>query len=372
MKLFHISDLHLGKRVSEFSLLEDQAYILEQILSLVDREKPHAVLVAGDVYDKAVPGVEAVRLWDYFLWQLATRGVPTLIISGNHDSPERMAFGERIMCKGGVYLAPVFDGTLSPITLTDEHGDVDFYLLPFVKPVHVRQCFPDAEIATYTDAIRHVVSQIPLRTTCRNVLLAHQFVAGALSCDSEDIVIGGLDHVDVSVFDPFDYVALGHLHSPQGVGCDALRYCGSPLKYSFSESEQTKSVTCIQLAQKGEAAIQLLPLTPLREMRTLRASFQDITATPSEDYVHVVLTDEDAIPDAASRLRAFFPNLAKLSYDNARTRTQAAVFLPRQVARQSPLTLFCEFYEAQNGRPPSPQQAHYLTQLVQQIWEGGL
>ena len=237
MKLIHLSDLHLGKRVNEFSMLEDQQYILTEILHIIDEEQPDGVLIAGDVYDKTVPSAEAVALLDDFLVRLAKRDLQIFLISGNHDSPERMAFGGRLMEGSGVHLAPVYDGRVRPIPMTDAYGTVNFYLLPFVKPAHVRRCFPEREITTYTDALAAAIEAMGVDTNGRNVLLTHQFVTGAARCDSEELSVGGTDNVDVSVFDPFDYVALGHIHGPQRVGRDTVRYCGTPLKYSFSASE---------------------------------------------------------------------------------------------------------------------------------------
>ena len=251
MKLMHLSDLHLGKRVNEFSLLEDQQYILNEILQMADRERPDGVIIAGDVYDKAVPPAEAVSLLDRFLVELARRSLQVFVISGNHDSPERMAFGGRLMEGSGLHMAPVYRGQVDPIPLEDAYGPVNLYLLPFVKPAQVRRFFPDREIATYTQALEAAISAMDLDPRVRNVLVTHQFVTGAERCDSEELSVGGSDNVDVSVFAPFDYVALGHIHGPQCVGRETVRYCGTPLKYSFSEARHRKSVTLVELAPRG-------------------------------------------------------------------------------------------------------------------------
>ena len=240
MKFIHLSDLHLGKRVNEFSMLEDQQYILTEILHIIDTEKPDGVLIAGDVYDKSVPSAEAVALLDDFLVRMSKRSLRIFLISGNHDSPERMAFGGRLMESSGVYLAPVYDGKVTPITLIDEYGPVKVYLLPFVKPAHVRRCFPEQEISTYTDALCVAIEAMNVDPVERNVLVTHQFVTGATRCDSEELSVGGTDNVDVSVFESFDYVALGHIHGPQQVSRETVRYCGTPLKYSFSEAGHEK------------------------------------------------------------------------------------------------------------------------------------
>lgn len=251
MKLMHLSDLHLGKRVNEFSMLEDQRYILNQILELARREQVDGVLIAGDVYDKSVPSAEAVSLLDDFLVALAEDGRQVLLISGNHDSPERMAFGGRLMRSSGIHIAPVYNGRVEPVCLEDQYGPVRVYLLPFVKPAHIRRYFPDAAIESYTDALRIAVEAMDLDSSLRNLLVTHQFVTGAARCDSEELSLGGSDNVDGAVFDPFDYVALGHIHSPQRVGRETMRYCGTPLKYSFSEIGQKKSATLIQLVPRA-------------------------------------------------------------------------------------------------------------------------
>ena len=241
MKFLHLSDLHLGKRVHGFSMLEDQAYILQQILGCIVSEQPDGVLICGDIYDKAVPSAEAVALCDDFFYHLAQLKVPVFAISGNHDSPERLAFGSRLMDGSGVHFSPVYDGGVQPFVLTDKWGEVGIYMLPFVKPAHVRRYFPEAEIDSYTDALSAAVVAMQVDTSRRNVLLTHQFVTGAATSDSEELSVGGTDNVDGSVFDPFDYVALGHIHRPQNMGSPRLRYCGSPLKYSFSEAGHQKA-----------------------------------------------------------------------------------------------------------------------------------
>ena len=377
MKLIHISDLHLGKRVNGFSMLEDQNYILQQILQIVRQEQPDGVLIAGDVYDKSVPSAEAVALLDDFLVRLTECPTRVFLISGNHDSPERLAFGGRLMERSGVYLAPVYDGKVEPVRLTDDYGEARIYLLPFLRPVHVRRFFPEKELDSYTDALRVVVREMCVDAGVRNVLVTHQFVTGAARCDSEDISVGGTDNVDASVFDPFDYVALGHIHSPQTVGRETMRYSGTPLPYSFSEAGQQKSVAVAELAEKGSVAVRTVPLKPLRGMTELRGTydaltyrgFYDGTSYPT-DYVHITLTDEEDVPDAMSRLRTIYQNLMKLDYDNTRTRAGGTVEGAADVERKTPLELLEEFYELQNGQPVSEAQRSFVRELMEQIWEG--
>lgn len=373
MKLFHLSDLHLGKRVNEFSMLPDQEHILQQILQLTDDEQPDAVLIAGDVYDKTVPPAEAVQLFDDFLCQLAARHIAVFIISGNHDSPERIAFGGRLMKHSGVYVSPVYDGTVHPLTLTDEQGEVDIFMLPFIKPAHVRRYYPEAEIASYTDALRVAIEAMNIDPGRRNVLMTHQFVTGASRSDSEEISVGGTDNVDASVFAPFDYVALGHIHGPQHVGSETIRYCGTPLKYSFSEAGHTKSVTVVKLSDT--VSLRTLPLVPLHDLREIRGTYLELTdkrtyeGTATDDYLHITLTDEEDIPEAINKLRVIYPNLMKLDYDNTRTRTGGHIEADAQVQSLSPLELFAQFYETQNGQPLSEEQQQIASDLITQIWE---
>ena len=370
MKLIHLSDLHIGKRVNEVSMIEDQEYILLQILQIIDDEQADALLIAGDVYDKSVPSAEAVTLFDDFLCRLAKRKIPTLIISGNHDSPERLAFGNRLLQLGGIHISPVYDGKVQSVTLTDEHGDVVFWLLPFLKPAHVKRFYPDSGIESYTDAVRIAVEKMGVDTARRNVLLTHQFVTGAATCESEEISVGGSDNVDASVFTDFDYVALGHIHGPQNIGSNRIRYCGTPLKYSFSECDHHKSVTVVHLGAKGELKLQLRPLTPRHDMRQIRGTFAQLQAgASSDDYLHVILTDEEDVPEAVGKLRMVYPNLMKLSYDNTRTRADQIIDGAEDVQRKSPLALFDELYELQNNQPMSPEQRSFAQGLIESIWE---
>lgn len=376
MKLIHLSDLHLGKRLNGFSLLEDQEYILSQITKITEAERPDGVIIAGDIYDKSAPSAESVALFDKFLSSISSVSPHVFIVSGNHDSAERIAFGCNIMNKSGVHLSPVYNGSVTPVTLCDSFGDVNIYMLPFVKPANVRSFFPNEEINNYTDAVSAAVKNMGIDTLSRNVLVTHQFVTGASLSESEDISVGGSDNVDGGVFDSFDYVALGHIHSPQNVGNNRIRYCGTPLKYSFSECSQNKSLTVVNLGEKGQLDIAVIPLIPLRDMREIRGSYNEVTAkssyqnTNTDDYLHITLTDEDYIPDAVIKLRTIYPNLMKLSYDNARTRFSAQIDSDYTVKSKDPLTIFCEFYQKQNNQPIGAEQRELLIRLIENIWEG--
>ena len=376
MKLIHLSDLHLGKRVCEMSMLEDQAYILREILGIVEDTRPDALLISGDVYDKSVPSAEAVTVFDDFLCRLAARKLPVLIISGNHDSPERLSFGGRLMEGSGIHISPVYDGDIRPITLRDGFGEVHFWLLPFLKPVHVRSVFPEENIESYTDACAAAVAHMPLNKEERNVILVHQFVTGAETCGSEELSVGGTDNVDASVFADFDYVALGHIHRPQNGGSNKIRYCGTPLKYSLSEVDHHKSVTLVELGAKGELHLELIPLHPKHDLREIRGTFAQLTDmdyyknTAAEDYLHIILTDEEDIPEAAGKLRAIYPNYLHISYDNTRTRNDQVVDCAENVRRKSKLELFDELYRLQNNQPMSDTQRAFLQELMDAMEEG--
>lgn len=373
MKLIHLSDLHIGKRVNEFSMAEDQKYILNQILEIIDREQPDCVVIAGDVYDKSIPSAEAVQILDDFLTRLAGRKIPTAMISGNHDSPERLSFGAQLMKESGIYVSPVYDGQVQSIGFADEYGEVRVYLLPFLKPATVRHVYEEETVESYQDAVETAISHLPLDTSCRNVLVAHQFAAGASRCESEEMSVGGIDQMDVSVFDDFDYVALGHIHSPQSAGRPAVRYCGTPLKYSFSEAGQQKSVSVVELFEKGRVEIREVPLTPLRDMRKIRGTYLELTArsfyqgTNTEDYIQAILTDEEDIPDGMQKLRIIYPNLMRLEYDNRRTRENRQIQQAADAEEKSETELFSQLYELQNNQPLDEEQKQFLEAVIRQV-----
>ncbi|MBE6987270.1 MAG: exonuclease SbcCD subunit D [Ruminococcaceae bacterium] len=376
MKLIHLSDLHIGKRLNGFFLLEDQEHILDQITEIVKNQQADAVIIAGDVYDKAVPSAEAVALFDSFLSRITSMCNDIFIISGNHDSPERIAFGSAIMEKSGVHFSPVYDGDIKPTVLTDSFGDINVYMLPFVKPANVRRFFPDISIESYTDAVCTAVDKMEIDVNKRNVLVTHQFVTGASTCESEEHSVGGTDNVDSDVFDCFDYVALGHIHSPQNVGSERIRYCGTPLKYSFSECKHSKSVTFVELNEKNDFTVSVIPLAPLHDMREIKGSYDvlmlkaNYEGTDTNDYVHITLTDEEDVPDAMTKLRTVYPNIMKLSYDNMRTRNSQQLEADADVSAKSPFELFSEFYEKQNNSVLGEEQEKYVKNLIESIWEG--
>ena len=376
MRLLHLADLHLGKRVHDFSMLEDQRYILNRILGIIEAERVDGVLAAGDIYDKTVPSAEAVRLFDDFITEIAGRNIPVFLIGGNHDCAERISFGAKLFAKSGVYFAGGYRGRVEPVTCQDTYGKLDIYLLPFIRPVHVRQAFPDLseKIGSYQEAMQTVLSHIDLDRGRRNILVAHQFVTGAVQGGSEEFQIGGLDNVDASLFDAFDYVALGHIHRPQKVGRETMRYAGTPLKYSFSEAAHQKAAVIVELREKGDIEIREIPLLPLRDMRKLRGTYEELTRrsvyenTNTEDYVQITLTDETDIFDAVGKLRVIYPNLMKMEYDNGKT-GKMPVGAAEEAAERTPLSYMKELFSMQNDRSMSLAQEHYLEKLAGTVWE---
>ncbi len=376
MRFLHTADLHIGKRVNEFSMLEDQEYILRQILKTADKEQVEAVLIGGDVYDKQVPSAEAVRLFDWFLTQLNSRKLPVFVIGGNHDSVERLSFGAQIMEESGVYLTQSYDGKVVPVRLEDAYGPVNLWMLPFLKPAMVKRFFPEQDIVTYQDALETVIGHMELNREERNLLIAHQFVTGAVTGGSEDSVevfVGGVENVDASVFADFDYVALGHIHRAQSAGGEQIRYSGTPLKYSFSEIRHEKSVTIAELKEKGSLTVHQEPLKPLHDMREIRGSYEELVlrenyqGTDLEDYLHVILTDENDIPDVIGRLRSIYPNIMKLDYDNQRTRRNQELMKEEAAVEQSPMELLGQFFSQQNNQEMSPEQTEYARTLMETI-----
>lgn len=377
MKFLHISDLHIGKRVNGFSMIEDQKYIINNILDIVDKEQVEGVLIAGDIYDKPVPSAEAVQLFDWFLTNLADRKKTVFVVSGNHDSAERIAFGAKLMSSRGVYVSPVYDGTVSKIVLHDSYGEICVYLLPFIKPALVRHALEDKEEQkqpeSYQEAVQIAIEHIEVDRSKRNILVAHQFVTGASRCESEEIVVGGLDNVDAEVFEAFDYVALGHIHSPQSVTRRTVRYCGTPLKYSFSEAEQQKTVTILDLQEKGQIHIDTIPLIAMRDMRKIRGTYQEVTAlsfyqgSNTQDYIQITLTDEEDIPDGLQKLRIIYPNLMRLEYDNHRTRQNRMVEPVTEIEQKTEFELFEAFYQWQNNQPMSKEQADWVRSMIEDL-----
>lgn len=374
MRFLHLADLHLGKKVNEFSMIEDQKYILKQILNIIDEKEVEAVLIAGDVYDKSVPSAEAVILLDDFLNNLAKRQLKTFIISGNHDSPERVGFGADIMSLAGIYMAKPFSGAPEKVTLNDKSGKINIYMLPFIKPAIVKHFYKDEEIATYEDAMELVMKNTKINKRQRNILIAHQYVSGATRCDSENMPIGGIDEVSAKNFEGFDYVALGHLHGPQHVEKETIRYAGTPLKYSFSEINHKKSALIVDVKKKGDVEFEKIPLKPLHDMVEIKGLYDELTAKSfyedmdTKSYIHVTLTDEEDKPNAMELLRTIYPNIMKLDYDNKRTRKNQVVNGVSEIENKSKHELFEEFFELQNNQKMNDKQRKIIDDLINKIW----
>ena len=380
MKLLHLADLHIGKRVYEYSMLEEQKAALTQAFRMAVEHKADAVLIAGDVYDKNIPTIEGVKLFDTFLTALKQKDIPTFIISGNHDSAERLSFGRHLFENSQIYLSGTYEEDILKKTLTDEFGEVDIYLLPFLKPQQIEVAEGEEKPKDYTEAIKLVLDHLNINKNNRNVLLAHQFVGGGSAepfrADSETQSVGGVDMVDYRVFDDFDYVALGHLHGAQHVGRETVRYAGSPVKYSFSEARQEKSATLVTLAEKNNITIEKIPLRPVHDMREIKGTLQQLTSqevlseSDCNDYMHITLTDEEEIYDVFGKLRAIYPNLMSLDFDNARTRAEGAVALTGEVMKEkSTMELFRDFFEKQTGSVLSPVQEQIVTDIIEKNGE---
>lgn len=370
----HLSDLHIGKRLNEFSLLDDQSYILDEILRIAEEQKPDAVAIAGDIYDKSTPSADAVALFDSFISRLARLVTPVFVISGNHDSAERIAFGSSLMQTAGVYLSPVYNGESSPIKVDDEFGSVNVYMLPFIRPSDVRRCFPDDDTESFDSAFKTAVSHLNVNEKERNVIIAHQFITGAAAGGSESVSVGGLDNISAEVFAQFDYAALGHIHHRQNIMSEKVRYSGTPLKYSFSEVGDEKTVTIADIGKKGKLSIEEVPLCPMRDLREIKGTYLEITDRNfydkfnREDYIYATLTDENDIPEAIGRLRAVYPNIMKLDYDNTRTRENRVVGDLADEIQRSPAELFAEFYRTCNNSDLSEEQKDYLDGVIKEIF----
>lgn len=373
MKLMHLSDLHIGKRVNDFSMLDDQKYVLNKIINIAKEEKPDAVIIAGDIYDKTIPPAEAVQVFDGFLNDLQEISEHIFIISGNHDSAERVSFGAKAMAKGGVIIAPVFDGKVKMFRVSDSFGNINIYLLPYIKPVSVRAFFND-EITDTNSAVKAIVDSIHLNKEERNIIAVHQFITGAERSESEEIYVGGLDNVDGSLFDDFDYVALGHIHRAQSMGRPTMRYCGTPLKYSFSEINHKKSVTMVDMGEKGETEVRTIPLEPLRNMRHIKGTYEYLTdrrnyaGTNTEDYLRVTLLDEEEVYDAIGRLRSIYPNIMRVDYENKRTSAHNLVGTADAEERKEPIEFFEELFKLQNNRPFSESQRELCEKIINEVW----
>ena len=376
MKLIHLGDLHLGKSVYEFSMIEDQRYILQQILGMIRQENIDAVLMAGDVYDRSVPSEEAVKLLDSFLTELADMGKKVFVISGNHDSEERLHYGSRLFRENGIYIAGRYDGEIPCVDLEDDFGPVHIWMMPYVKASRVAHFFPEADTSTYDSAFRAAISQCHLRKEERNVILVHQFVTGRerepeLSGSESAVAnVGTIDKISADCFDDFDYVAMGHIHSAQAVERETCRYAGAPLKYSLNKKElgMPKTVPVITLCEKGKIEVKLNFLKPLREVRRLKGKLKDVLehAEDTEDYIYVTLTDEEIQYDAMARIQEVYPYTMKLDYDNSSTRAIRDEESLLETEEKSFEELVSGFYQLINGGEPDPEEWALIREVARE------
>ena len=371
MKIMHLADLHLGKRINGYALTEDQTYILKDILEIADKEDVDVCLIAGDIYDRSIPPVDAVKLLNDFLRALTERHIKVCMISGNHDSAERIAFAGDLLKESGVFVSVPYEGKVRTAVIEDAYGEVCFYLLPFIKPGHVRSAFGNEKIRTYTEAVRAAIEEMKIDRDKRNVLLSHQFVTGSLVSDSEEISIGGLDNVDGEVYRGFDYVALGHLHRAQKALDETIRYAGTPLKYAFTENDKT--VTIVEMKNKGEVSYHQVKLHPKRQMRVLEGMFDALVAESQnaeqscEDYLKVILNDEEDVPDAFHRLKAVYPNLMQMIYRNTRTEKESSFAEETIERRLSPVEYARDLYAEQNNKEMTEGQKKILERLIEEV-----
>lgn len=369
MRILHLSDLHLGIKLYEYSLMEEQKFFLDEILKLVKDEGIGMVILAGDIYDKGTPAVEAVKLFDDFLYGLSNAGSEIFIISGNHDSASRLSFAGRLLEKGGIHISPVFDGSVKRI----DSGNLSIYLLPFIRPSAVRR-YLEVDVNSYDEAIKAVLERTAIDAARVNILVAHQFVAGGSVCESDDVTVGGIENVRTDAFDKFDYVALGHLHNPQSVGRKSIRYAGSPMKYSLSEENVKKSVTIIDVDPDGKIDISERYIKPLRDIKKIEGSYEEIMAKgfyenlSTDDYFYVVLTDTDRIYDAMNRLRTVYPNILSLRYKNS-SYNEADYPAQSGTEDMSPLEIVKGFFVSQNGYAMSESQEEILVRELTAVWE---
>lgn len=377
MKILHLGDLHIGKSVCDFNMIRDQEYMLEQVLDIIEKHGVDAVLIAGDVYDKSIPSEEAVRLLDWFLCRLSERNMETFLISGNHDSDERLQFGSSLFEAHKIHISAKYDGTVYKRTCRDKFGEVNIYLLPFVKASQVRHFYPEENIASYEDAVRVALAHADIDPSERNILVAHQFVSGRSeeprlggSEGAAVVNVGTIEKIGVDCFDAFDYVALGHIHSPQKIGRDTVRYSGSLLKYSLSEADDTKSVPIVTLEEKGSVSVDLIELRPLRNMRHLKGRMDQLlnprNITSPDDYIYVTLTDDDPADNAMGIFQQHYPNTMKIVYDNAHTREAGQIDITNITREKTYPELISDFYRMMYGCDISDEELRMMKEVARE------
>ena len=373
MRFLHTGDIHLGRKINNLSLLADQEYILNQIVDICVREEVDCLFVCGDIYNNTSPTPDSMSVLDDFLNKLANNNIKTFIIYGNHDSDLRVAYLSNLVRKSNIYLSDKFNGNIESIAISDEYGEIVIHLLPFVKPSNVKRFYPNAKIESFEDSIRVILENHPIDKSKRNLILSHQNITGAEFSDVEEKYIGGLDNINANVFDDFDYVALGHIHKAQVIERDTLRYAGSIMKYSFSEERHTKSVTLVDIKDKTEEGldvnISLIPLEPRYNLRTIRGTFEEVkNMEPSNDFIRIILTDEDVNPDARNILFSQFPNVVSCIVDSNKTKKDILVNNDLEIENLSIIELFKEFYKLQNNNCSlSEEHLNILTKIINDL-----
>lgn len=381
MKLIHTADLHIGKIVNEFSMLRDQEYMLQQIVAIVIEEKADGLLIAGDIYDRSIPPAEAVAVLDLFLTALIKENIPVMMISGNHDSPERIGFASEILEKKGLYIAGPYMADTKKVTMEDEYGKLNVYLLPFAKPPVVRYMLEGKggqTVSTYEDSVRESIKRMELEHEERNVLVTHHFVTNAgtspeLSGAETGIMVGGVDNVDASVFDNFDYVALGHIHRPQMTKRESIRYAGSPLKYSFSECLHHKSVSVIEIKEKGCIKISTREIKPLHDMRKIKGSLKELMKEEiysqgnTNDYIHATLTDKEELIDPIGTLRSVYRNVMQLVLEKNIRNDQEMTQSISDIKHKSTLDIYQEFYEGVTTNEFDERRRNIIAKVIEEV-----
>lgn len=373
MRLIHLADLHIGKRVKGYSLIEDQKHILNQIIKVATEEKVDGIIIAGDIYDNSVPSIEAVNLFDDFICKINEKGIKCFIVSGNHDNVYRISFASQIMSKSGIFVAKRYNGKFTPIVINE---DINIWLLPFIRPFEVREHFNEFQTSDYEEMMKTVLNHSEIDENKINILVAHQFVTCNGSeperSESETVSLGTIDNIDVSVFDKFDYVALGHIHKSQAMGRNVVRYAGSPLKYSFSEKNDKKSIVILDIEKKN-INIKFEEFKPLRDMIEVSGYFSEIVKNERcEDYVKIILKDEDFIVDVKNKLEAIYPNIMEISYDNTYSKSISEMNFDNGEKQQTPFDLFKTFYYTQNSRNMDEKQENIINDVLNELDTEGI
>ena len=380
MRILHLADLHIGKIVLEQSMLEDQKYMLNQVVDKIKEEGIELVLISGDIYDRSVPPSDAVVCLNNFLKTLVKElKIKVCIIAGNHDSKERLGFGSEIFAEEGLYISANYNGNLDKVELEDEYGKLNLYMLPYIKPVEVKEFFEDKEITSYHDAVKSVIEKETINKKERNIILSHQFVTAGNEeperSDSETLTLGGTENVDVSCYKDFDYVALGHIHGPQRIGRDTARYAGTILKYSFSEVNQKKSLTVIDFKGKDNLEINLIPLKPLRDMRVIKGPIEELVkeeyykGTNREDYIRAIITNEEPVYDAIGQIKKVYPNTLRLDIENSKMNSSIEKELSNldNIKKKDEVELFNEFYNFQHDQNLTDVQLNIIKEVVKDV-----